>query len=236
MAQWFVCKSESVQGPFSRDEIKERVTGGTLPLDCLIWGRGQKDWIPLAHWVKEAGQQVETMSSTQEQLWHYAQEGSSKGPMTRAELVNEIKALKQKDEILVWTKGMKAWADLYEFNDLLDDLNLNRREHPRAGIHGQAILKIDDTHTIIGQLKVISSGGVGVTGVQNNLAIGQTLTIEIKSEEIGDSITAKANVQYVTQSGYVGLKFQALSMENKARIMQYVKQVSQGVTVVGQAA
>lgn len=236
MAQWFVCKSESVQGPFSRDEIKAQVSGGTLPLDCLIWGRGQKEWVPLARWVKDAGQQVETMSSAQEQLWHYAQDGSSKGPMTRAELINELKGLKQKDEILVWTKGMKAWADLYEFNDLLDDLGLNRREHPRAGIHGQCILKLGDTHSVIGSLKVISSGGVGITGLQEPVSIGQTVTVEVRSEELGDSITSKATVQYVTQSGYIGLKFQSLSMESKARIMQYVKQVSQGVTMVGQAA
>jgi hypothetical protein len=34
----------------------------------------------------------------------------------------------------------------------------------------------------------------------------------------------------------VGFRFSSLSMENKARIMQYVKQINQGVTVIGQAA
>lgn len=236
MAQWFVCKSENVQGPFSGEEIKAQAAGGTLPLDCLIWGRGQKDWIPLARWVKEAGQKVEAAPVVHEQLWHYAVDGASKGPMTRAELINEVRALKQKDEILVWTKGMKAWADLYEFHDLLDEIGLNRREHPRAPIHGQAVVKIDDTHSMLAQLKVISLGGCGITGIHENLAIGQTITIEMRSDELGDSITSKATVQYITQSGYIGLKFQSLSIENKARIMQYVKQVNQGVTIVGKAA
>jgi hypothetical protein len=234
MAQWFVSKSENVKGPFSGDEIKAQVSGGTLPLDCLIWGRGQKDWIPLSRWIKDAGTQNDATATpaSQEQLWHYALDGASKGPMTRAELVNDIKALKQKDEVLVWTRGMKAWADLFEFHDLLDEVGLNRREHPRAPIHGQGIIKIDDTHTIIGQLKTISTGGTGITQVLEPLAIGQTVSIEIRSNELGDSITAKAVVQYITQAGYVGFKFSSLSMENKARIMQYVKQVNQGVTVV----
>lgn len=232
MGRWFICKSEKVQGPLTADEIKAQVASGTLPLDCLIWGRGHKEWIALSRWIKDVGHREESVSTVQEQLWHYAIDGTSKGPMTRAELVNEIKGIKQKDEVLVWTKGMKAWADLFEFHDLLDDVGLNRREHPRAPIHGQAILTADDGQSVIGQLKTISSGGLGVTHVGQNLKIGQTLMVEIRSAELGDSITSKATVQYVTQSGYVGFRFVSLSMENKARIMQYVKQVNQGVTIV----
>lgn len=226
MATWFVCQDESVQGPYSTDEVKSSLAGGSFSLDCLIWGRGRKEWSPISQWLKDADHQKDQRSQVQEQLWHYALDGASKGPMTRAQLVNEIKAIADKGEVLVWTKGMKAWADLFEFHDLLDEIGLNRREHPRARITGQAVIKTEDGRVIVGHLKSISGGGLGVNQILEPLTIGQSVFVDIRANELGEGITVKATVQYVTQSAFVGMKFSSISMENKARILQYVKQVA----------
>ena len=224
MPNWFICQNEVVHGPYSTEHVRSQLSSGLLTLDATVWARGQKEWLTLSAWSKQSF--VEDNSSDKsrpEQMWHYAIQGQSKGPMTRAQLVNEIKSIQQKDEILVWTKGMKSWADLFEFHDLLDEMGLNRREHPRASIEGQAVLKTEDGHSIIARLRTISPGGAGVDQILENLSIGQTVTIEIRSSILGEAMTSKATVQYMTDSSFVGLKFAGLSMENKARILQYVR-------------
>ena len=236
MPNWFICHNETVRGPFTTDDIKTQLSSGILDLDATIWSRGQTEWSKVSTWSKQAHNEPENSGAErgkQEQLWHYAMQGQSKGPMPRAQLINEIRSIQQKDEILVWTKGMKSWADLFEFHDLLDEIGLNKREHPRATISGQAVLTTEDGTSIIAQLKTVSPGGAGVDQIFTSLSIGQTVTLEIKSPTLGEeAITSKATVQYVTDASFVGLKFVSLSMENKARILQYVR----GSNHIAQAA
>jgi hypothetical protein len=224
MPNWFICQNETVRGPFTTEDIKTQLNSGILELDATIWARGQTEWSSVASWSKQSHTETDTaQKGKQEQLWHYAMQGQSKGPMPRAQLINEIRSIQHKDEILVWTKGMKSWVDLFEFHDLIDEIGLNKREHPRAVIAGQAVLKTEDGHTIIAQLKTVSAGGAGVDQIFESLSIGQTITLEIRSPALGEAITTKAAVQYVTDASFVGLKFSSLSMENKARILQYVR-------------
>ncbi len=227
MSRWFISENENVRGPFSSDEVRAMLTDGQISQSTMVWGKPQTSWVDVNKWVSLLPQlsklQGPIEDSAQQQPWHYAVNGNSVGPLTRAELVNELKTIAEKDQILVWTKGMKAWADLFEFQDLLEEMGLNRREHPRASIHGSAIIRIDDK-TLIGQLKTISPGGVGIDQLDSRLAIGEVVSIEIKSDELGDPVNMKAVVQYSTQAGYYGFKAQSLSMEAKSHIISYMKQ------------
>ncbi len=193
--------------------------------ECLVWGRGQGDWLTLANWMKlsESYHAQEGQNKRPEQMWHYALEGDAKGPMSRAELILELSNIRDKDQILVWTKGMTAWADLFEFHDLLDELGLNKREHPRAAISGSLVIATEDGNTVIANLKTISAGGAGATNVNQMLTMGQNVTLEVKSDSLNETINVKAQVQYVTEFGYVGFKFQSISMEAKSRIVQYLR-------------
>ncbi len=225
MRTWFITLKEQTKGPFSQDEIKSLLNDGSLPLDCQIWGRGQTDWVMASNWMtKPSSTTADASNAKQEQAWHYAVQGVSKGPMPRAQLVAELRATHKKDEVLVWTKGMKAWADLFEFHDLLDEIGLNRREHPRAAIDGQVILRLEDGKTIIGQLKTISPGGFGVGNIIEPLSMGQIVNVEVRSPLLGgDPITTRATVQYVTDTAFIGMKFVSVSMENKSRILEYLR-------------
>lgn len=217
---------DKVSGPLSHDQVRAQFASGQIKEVCLIWGRSQNSWLPITKWMKDATTQASTDTSTlstnSQQMWHYAIDGDSKGPMPRVELVNELKSLHQKSEVLVWTKGMSAWADLFEFHDLLDEIGINRREHPRAKIDGSIVLKFNDK-TIIGLLKTISPGGFGAFQLGNNLAIGQVVSAEIKSEQLNSTLSGKAVVQYTSDSGFYGFKFQGLNMEAKAYILEFIK-------------
>jgi hypothetical protein len=225
-AQWFINQNEKVTGPLTTDEVKARFTGGQLNNECLIWGRILESWMTLPNWMRDltqltAATQLQAQPSAA-QMWHYAIDGDSKGPMTRVEMINEIKNSRSSGEILVWTKGMKAWSDLYEFHDLLDEAGINRREHPRAPITGSVVVKFD-AQTLIGTLKSISPGGFGATQLSAQLSIGQIVHVEIKSDSLPMPISLKSIVQYTSESGFFGFRFQNVSMEAKAHIMEYIK-------------
>lgn len=223
MLKWFVLQNEKVSGPFSTDEVKAKAQDGRLEASTLVWGRPKTQWESLNTWLQIASTIVEEETPQVEvQHWHYAVNGDSFGPFSRVELVNEIKSMRNKGEILIWTKGMKAWADLYEFHDLLDEIGMNRREHPRAKIKGTAVVQFDDK-SIMAKLKGISPGGFGASDFDSQPAIGQLVSVDIKSNDLNESIRVKAYVQYISESGYIGFKFEGINMEAKAIILDFVK-------------
>ncbi len=217
---WFINAEENSEGPFSTEEIKGLLDQGQLPLDSFIWGRGMENWMTIGQWTKGNYSQKSKPVPT-EQMWHYARDGVSKGPMNREQLVVELSNIREKDLILVWTKGMKAWADLFEFPDLIEDLGLNRRLHPRAPIKGSVVLKVNDQAHIC-QLRTISEGGVGISGAPNGLNQGDPVHIEVNAKALGDNFGVKSKVQYTTQLGYIGIKFDGINQEGKSKILQYI--------------
>ena len=116
---------------------------------------------------------------------------------------------------------MKAWAPIYEFTDLLDEIGMNKRQFPRSTIDGKVRVKLG-THEIEGQLLMISEGGFGADQLEN-ISIGQTLQVELVSDAFYEPIPVKVDVRYITEAGYVGFRFQNLSMENRSAIIQYVR-------------
>ena len=222
---WFLCTDEKVEGPYTQEAIKGLIEGQQLDEGCLVWGRGRDEWISAKNWLQSLNQSIDVDSVRPfAQTWHYAINGDSKGPFSRAELIHELRNVREKDQVLVWTKGMKAWADLFEFHDLLDELNLERREDPRVDIKGQIVAKNESGRTSEGQLHTISVGGCGAYGLGNLLQIGNEITIEIKSPVLANTIVTSAQVQYVTESGFVGIRFNGLNSESKSMIQQYIRE------------
>lgn len=52
-AIWFVCSSERVSGPFTKDQVDAHVRGGEFSSTDLVWGRGATNWMPLTRWTGE---------------------------------------------------------------------------------------------------------------------------------------------------------------------------------------
>jgi hypothetical protein len=219
-------QGEKVRGPFSKEEVMAEITDGRANAESLIWGRSLPVWNTVQKWRGEVDK-TDILVKKEEslQMWHYAIDGTSKGPLSRSELVNEIKNLRNSSEILVWTKGMKAWSDLYQFHDLVDEIGFNRREHPRSPIEGAVILKSDKT-CFMGNLKTISPGGFGANKIDLNLSIGQTVEVEIKSEKLSDVLNIKATVQYISEAGFFGFQFQNISQEAKSVILEYLRKAN----------
>ena len=220
---WFTCLEEKVEGPYELDKLKEMIASGAIPQSCLIWGRGQDNWKMASQWAQSVDHTVQELKPKRSgQAWHYAMDGESKGPMSRAELLHELRHIREKDEILVWTKGMKQWADLFEFHDLVDELGLNRRSQPRAKVDGSLVVTTDEGGKLMGHLRTCSEGGIGAGGFHKDLSMGQTVTLDVTSDKLGEAFNVKAQVQYITENGYAGFKFLSIGAEAKSRIVQHI--------------
>ena len=225
MSTWFVFEKDLVLGPYSSAEVKTALREGSITRQAMVWSTltGEK-WIKASLWETESQNfKKREKQPTDLRLWHYAIGGQSFGPFPRKKFLEEIKAITQKDKLLVWTKGMGSWASIYEFSELLDEVGISRRQHPRADVSGSVVIR-SASKVVLGKLLMISQGGCGVMGV-NDIKAGENVTIDIKSSVFADTIRTEAHVRYVTETGYVGLKFSPLQIEALSEIIDYVKQV-----------
>lgn len=221
-SNWFVQKDDSVDGPLSTEDVQQRLQSGLLHPQCTIWGKGLDSWISVNSWQQElphlaTNSQVEIIP----EMWHYARAGKSLGPYPKHQLVEELKNLESLAEVMIWTKGMKEWAPLFEFHDLLNAIGVNKRQYPRSELAGRAVIKTSES-TLIGQLVTVSEGGCGII-VDQGLVPGQAFTLEMQSPSFRETLHAKAECRYISE-GVAGIKFTHISMETKGAIIQFVKQ------------
>ena len=224
MIKWFVYHNEEVLGPFSTEKIQEKSSNGQFRPEFLIWSCAQPQWSTLRDWKEDLPQILnEYEASIQKQLqhWYYTNEGKSHGPMPKEKLIKQVLQVENKQAITLWTEGMSSWRSIFEFNDILTEVGLNRRTHPRADIEGKATIKVDG-QIHMAQLRTISPGGCGLTHT-TNLSVGQRMHIEIQSEHFFAPLKATAEVRYISQIGFVGVKFEQIHMESQSAIIEYIK-------------
>ncbi len=228
MSVWFIYSQELVDGPFSTEQVRARLASGQLTAEDRIWGRGHEQWQTLTWWSENQHQstahQTYEPSKKPGGLWHYAQHGQSHGPFSRDELVETLKTLAKNGEILIWTKGMKAWAPLYEFHDLMADIGVNQRQHPRVDISGRVSLKYEKMN-VLGQLVTLSEGGFGANITQNILQPGAICTAELQVSG-RPPLKSQVEVRYVTEDGYAGFKFVQLHTEGLTTIVDLIRQAA----------
>ncbi|MBX3021524.1 MAG: DUF4339 domain-containing protein [Bdellovibrionales bacterium] len=223
-AKWFICQNENVTGPFSTEQVQNRLQSADVAAGDLIWGRGLSAWQTLRSWQNDLPNlNADTYVEPAPEAWHYALAGKSFGPYNRATLIGELKNVHQIGEVMVWTKGMKEWAHLFEFHEILTEIGVNKRSFPRTDLNGKVIIKADG-QTLIAPTLTVSEGGMGVQ-LEVGLVPGQGVSLEIQSAVFRETLHAKADVRYVA-GGVVGLKFTQLSPEARGAIVQLVRQAT----------
>ena len=223
MAKWFIFENEDVSGPFDTDDLERKIESGSLSSQCLVWGHPQEEWKSPTWWRNNLHDLMSSQRRPKmEKLWHYVINEVSHGPMKRQELVDTLKDLDEKTEVLVWTNGMDDWKPLFEIDDLLQEIGFSRRQHPRANLEGQVVVDTDDGQSHIGQLKTVSAGGCGFIGGQD-IKAGSVVKVTLKSEAFYKEVSVQAEVRYVSESGFTGLQFMGINQEDKAAIINYVR-------------
>lgn len=220
---WFVLDNQIVSGPFTSDEIYEGYRTGHFHTDAQVWWKGQRFWIPVSQWMTELPNIMQALESkSTPKNWYYSFDGQSYGPMSKPELVNEIKKYSDYSRLQINHNGSEDWHKLFEFQELLSELGMNRRQHYRAPILGEvSILRHQDK--FVGRAASISVGGIGVIGV-SQLTKGEEVQMVVRSSLLASPIRTHAIVASVDESGFVGFQFTSINSESKAIISDYVKQ------------
>ncbi len=211
-----------MDGPLSTEDVQTRLQAGQISPQNMIWGRGLPAWRRLEWWMRELPRiaTVQHIELTPE-LWHFAFQGKSFGPFAKDPLIQELKMLESVGEVMLWTKGMKEWAPLFEFHEILNAIGVNKRQFPRADLDGRVVIKTVDS-TLSGKLVAIGEGGCGIV-IESGLVPGQAVTLDMESPAFRDILTCKAEVRYVS-GGVAGMKFTNVSNETRGAIISFVKQ------------
>jgi hypothetical protein len=227
MAQkWFVQVEERIEGPMTKQEVESRLQAGQFTNHNLVWGAGMEHWRNLQWWSQESQTMTQFELTTTEaarEVWHYAVSGESHGPFQRDSLIESLKNLTSLGEVLLWTKGMKEWAPLFEFHEILTAIGVNKRQFPRADISGQATIKTNTGQTLVAPLLTVSEGGLGLQLEAEGLTAGMQVAVEISSPSFRSTLHARADVRYVA-AGVTGLKFSNMSQEMRSAVVSYVRQ------------
>lgn len=222
--KWFTLQNDKIEGPFSTETLLRKAeTEDLSPL--LIWGPLQVGWKPF-HWWQQALPHLKSVHSdkTAPEEWYMVKQGRRLGPFSKDQLLFQLKALSGEDDLiakmLVWTKGLKKWTQVIEMHELMNELGLDMRRHPRAKLVGKVTISFQG-QTYSSSLKSISEGGLGAEPIPMVYA-GEEVQVMVDSDHLGGPFQAKAEVCYANPS-CLGLKFLSINSEHKSSIITYVK-------------
>lgn len=219
--KWFLLNEGHVTGPFSKEDVASRVNTNT---SVLIWGRGQSDWLPHDRWtqvLKEGDSPSVKAKSHSDRLWKIRVSGQELKPMTHDRMMDFLKTQKDFGEIQIWTDGYADWKEIYQIHKIMDELGVSRRAHPRVPIMGNLQCE-GATGNVTARVLSISEGGLGITDAAS-MKIGEKFKVTLKSPNLYAQITATAEVVYIGDDSYAGMKFVGLHPESKSAIIEYVK-------------
>ncbi len=222
MSQWFTVHQNKVLGPYSTDQVRLMVNNGSVSAEHRIWGALAERWMKSTIWIREVEKLESRVKAERNvQLWYYAINTETTGPLEKSEMIRHLKEKRNSQkEIRVWTKGMKSWASLFEFYDIMDEIGISRRQYPRSPIEGRVIARWED-QTAIGTMQAIGEGGFGVNGLIG-VQPGQVISVELQCPQLIETIRVKAEVRS-TGDNFTGCRFVSISPEQKSLIIQYVR-------------
>jgi len=220
MTKWFLFLHGQVKGPFYSSQVQ------SLPeaSESLIWGRGLNEWISYSKWLGWQDKQeaaIETTKLRLQRQWRARIVNQDYGPLPYSDLLDLLKGRSNYDGVWVWTEGYKEWQPIFGFHKLMDDLGIGRRAYPRVPVSGQVELK-SSKGTLTGRAMSLSEGGLGVAEV-SGLAVGDSVHIALKNNSFLQPLTASAEVVYIENDSFAGIKFSQVSSETKSMIIEYVK-------------
>jgi len=217
---WFILSEGQVTGPFSFEEVQSESTGKKEP---LIWGKGQSEWLSPVKWrelLKDAPE-APALRHDPDSLWYVRISKEESKPQRYNDLISYLKGLNDLSEVEISTNQGKDWKEIYAYQNLVDDLGVSRRSHPRVPIVGTLTCegpRGDFTARVIS----ISEGGLGINDAKN-LDIGDRFPAVLNSQNLYSTIHCTCEVVYVGTDGYAGIKFVNLADEFKSSIIEYVK-------------
>jgi len=235
---WFLYSNDVVSGPFSTEDVQNKIATGLLGANSHIWWKGQREWIPISTWLGQVDRIVQSANDrSQKPVWYVDAGKSPTGPLTEKELIDHLKACSTLARVRLWAVGMEKWTSLFELAEVMELLGLSRRENERAPLMGTVAVSRsnDDPQGFVLRAASISVAGMGVQG-RHDLRAGDSISVVVKSAEIPSTLSLRGEIAYVTANGYAGIRFEKVQPEAHSMIIDYVKRFNADDAVTSGAA
>lgn len=154
-------------------------------------------------------------------LWRIRIDGKAQDAVTYTELIASLKNIKDFTTVDVSSDNGETWKDIYSVQQVVDNLGISRRSHPRVPIVGTLEFENDKGEPVKCRVISVSQGGLGVNDAQA-LQIGQKFYATLTSPNLYVTVTTSCEVIYVGSDGYAGLRFVGIPEEFKSSIVEYV--------------
>jgi hypothetical protein len=161
--------------------------------------------------------------SNQETQWYLYYDGKQSGPMGRSTLISTMRTITQLKDARVWNAQLTDWKSLFDVPELLSEIGVLTRHYVRADIVGDVEVMTSTGRQMNYPLSTISEGGFGVPSAPE-LRLGERIQFTIRSPLLVSQIRAIGRVVSQAPNASVGFTFEALNMESKSIILDYVNQ------------
>ncbi len=219
MKIWFLMNDGQVSGPFEPAEIESLLGQAKNP---QIWGRGQPDWQTPDKWRKFVQSQPATPAAppASQQIWSIRVDGKELPPTTYDGLIRILLKMTDLSSVYVKTENTSGWREIYAVQEIVDDLGVTRRAHPRVPIMGNLTCEAE-SGTFVARAVSISEGGLGINNTAK-MKIGDKFRGTLQSPNLFMTIEATCEVVFIGKEGFAGVRFIGLPHEAKSSIIEYV--------------
>jgi hypothetical protein len=222
---WFIFGGGQVSGPFSADEIKQKVLMG-LASDSLIWDEEKGQWEPVKTWLAtNVAQEPVRAEGTSKNLWHYAIGSDQNGPLQLGIIIQMVKAGDIPLTAKFWTSGLQQWVGLDMLPQIVEGAGLLRRKNQRVPLVGLVEIKGFPHEQPVTAFSV-SEEGVGLQNL-TELGAGAKIVIKINSPMLKETVESKAEI-LIQKDLISSLKFHGLQEKAKQALAQYIKSYKVG--------
>ncbi len=221
---WFIYSDDVTSGPFSTEDVRQKVTMGLVDSNSHIWWKGQREWIPITTWLSQADSIIQNAADrSKKPVWYVDSGKSPTGPLIETELIDHLKTCTSLSRVRLWAVGMEKWTSLFELSEVMELLGLSRRENERAPLMGTVAVSRsnDDPQGFVLRAASISVAGMGVQG-RHDLRAGDSISLVVKSGEIPSNLHLRGEIAYVTSNGYAGIRFEKILPEMHSMIVDYL--------------
>lgn len=218
---WFILNDGQTTGPFEVNEVDSQLSSLKDP---QIWGKGQSEWMTPQRWkrsLKEAGLALPTSTDpTEKGLWRWRDLRVEQTALSYKDLLEKLRGMSSYSHIEVMPETAQQWREVFAMPRLVEDLGISRRTAPRVPIMGTLDFEIEAQEYSCRVIS-ISEGGLGLNDAKD-LHIGMQFQGILTSASLFIKITSLFEVVYVSNDGYVGLRFVDLPDEFKNSVIEYV--------------
>lgn len=220
---WFVLENGEIQGPFAEDAL-----GGICTDQSLIWGPAMSEWISIERWLSEKDEIHREVSSNKNTLeWHLAYNGQTSGPHSKAEIVEIVENIPERNGILLWHQELSDWETVFNFEEILEELGASRRAHPRFNVREMATLTpLDGFEMRICQVITIGQGGFAAEGLQDDCNIGDVFNVKLNFLDTPEPLNCRAIVRNKVKDTY-GFQFENLPGEVESAIVEFIQRLNE---------